>query len=226
MIDAAQESGSGLVVLISGRGTNALALLDAAQQDWFPAPVHAVIADRPSPGLERAAARGVDTAQIRRAAFTGRTAFEAALAETIDAFVPRLVVLAGFMRVLSTAFVERYENRMVNIHPSLLPAYRGLDTHARALADGATEHGASVHWVTPELDAGPVIAQARVPVLDDDSAASLAERVLAEEHRLYPAALALLLAEPVRPGDENLSHHRPLVLDRDLDARGRRLDRR
>lgn len=221
-----RNADGGLVVLISGRGSNALALLDAAASDWFPAPIHAVIADRPAPGLERAAARGVDTVRVARSAYRDRGAFESALAETIDGFAPRLVVLAGFMRILSSGFVERYAGRMVNIHPSLLPEFRGLDTHARALAAGAAEHGASVHWVTPDLDAGPVIAQARVPVRKDDTATSLAVRVLAEEHRLYPAALALLLGEQVPFGHEDQSNHQPLVLDRDLDARGRRLGRR
>ena len=144
-------SRDGLVLLISGRGSNALAIIDAVERGIVPAPVRAVIADRPAEGLHRAAERGIDTALLPRRAHPDRAAFENALAETIDGYGPRLIALAGFMRVLSAAFVERYTGRMVNIHPSLLPSYRGLDTHRRALAAGDAEHGASVHWVTPEL---------------------------------------------------------------------------
>jgi phosphoribosylglycinamide formyltransferase-1 len=217
----------GLVLLISGRGSNALAIIDAATTGRIDAPVHAVIADRSAAGLDAAAERGIDTATVPRRAFGDRAAFERALAETVDGFEPGLIALAGFMRVLSAGFVQRYAGRMVNIHPSLLPRYRGLDTHARALAAGDREHGASVHWVTPELDAGPVIAQARVAVEPGDTAERLAARVLAQEHRLYPAALALLLADPVSSSHDTLQTNPPppLVLDRDLDAAGRRIDR-
>lgn len=213
----------GLVILISGRGSNAMAIVEAAARGVLPVPVHAVIADGPAAGLEPAAEKGVDTAMVPRKAFPDRTAFEAALAETIAGFRPRLIVLAGFMRVLSAGFVERHAGRMVNIHPSLLPKYRGLDTHDRALAAGDAEHGASVHWVTPELDAGPVIAQAKVPVLDRDDAETLAGRVLEQEHRLYPAALALLLANPVRDKHETSDDSSPPILDRDFDDAGRLL---
>jgi phosphoribosylglycinamide formyltransferase-1 len=217
----------GLVLLISGRGSNALAIIDAATTGRIDAPVHAVIADRSAAGLDAAAERGIDTATVPRRAFGDRAAFERALAETVDGFEPGLIALAGFMRVLSAGFVQRYAGRMVNIHPSLLPRYRGLDTHARALAAGDREHGASVHWVTPELDAGPVIAQARVAVEPGDTAERLAARVLAQEHRLYPATLALLLADPVSSSHDTLQTNPPppLVLDRDLDAAGRRIDR-
>jgi len=216
----------GVVILISGRGSNAVSIIDAARAGWFPASVHAVIADRPAAGLERAGNRGVDTALVPRRSHPDRTSFEAALAEIVDGYAPRLVVLAGFMRILSASFVERYRGRLINIHPSLLPRYRGLDTHARVLAAGDREHGASVHWVTPELDAGPVIAQARVPVLDGDTEAALEARVLAEEHRLYPATLALLLSDPVSDTHDSTRSKTPLVLDRDLDARGRLRRRR
>ena len=217
----------GLVLLISGRGSNALAIIDAAKTGRIQAPVHAVIADRPAAGLDAAAERGIDTATVPRRAFGDRSAFERALAETVDGFAPRLLALAGFMRVLSAGFVQRYAGHMVNIHPSLLPRYRGLDTHVRALAAGDRRHGASVHWVTPELDAGPVIAQARVTVEPGDTAERLAARVLAQEHRLYPATLALLLADPVSSSHDTLQTNppSPLVLDRDLDAAGRRIDR-
>ena len=210
----------GLIILISGRGSNAMALVAAAARGDLPIPVHAVIADGPAPGLDLAAQKGVDTAMVPRKAFPNRDAFEAALTETIAGFRPRLIALAGFMRVLSNGFVDRHAGRMINIHPSLLPKYRGLDTHRRALAAGDAEHGASVHWVTPELDAGPVIAQARVPVRSDDDAETLAERVLAQEHRLYPAALALLLANPVGDRHETTDHGPPPILDRDFDDAG------
>lgn len=214
-------SDRGLVLLISGRGSNALAIIDAAAEGRIDAPVHAVIADGPAAGLERAAARGIDTARVPRGSFADRAAFERALAETIDGYRPDLIALAGFMRVLSAAFVARYAGRMVNIHPSLLPRYRGLDTHARAIAAGDRRHGASVHWVTPELDAGPVIAQAVVAVRPDDTADTLAARVLEQEHRLYPATLALLLTDPVSLKHDD-GNPDPLVLDRDLDDAGRR----
>lgn len=223
MADARQP---GLVILISGRGSNALALIDAARDGLIPARVRAVIADRDAAGLRPVAAHGIDTACIPRNAFASRAAFEQALEETIAGFAPDLIALAGFMRVLSAGFVERHAGRMVNIHPSLLPAHRGLDTHARALAAGDREHGASVHWVTSELDAGPVIAQARVDVRPDDDAETLAARVLEQEHRLYPAAIALLLANGVRMPHEPAIDITPRILDRDLDIRGRRIERR
>lgn len=213
----------GLVILISGRGSNAMSLVDAAARGILPIQVNAVVADRPAAGLALAAGMGVDTATVPRKAFPDRGAFETALAETIAGFRPRLIALAGFMRVLSAGFVERHAGRMINIHPSLLPKYRGLDTHGRALAAGDAEHGASVHWVTPELDAGPVIAQAKVPILAGDDAAALADRVLAQEHRLYPAALALLLADPVRDRHETSDNSPPPILDRDFDDAGRLL---
>lgn len=220
----------GLVILISGRGSNAMALVEAAARGVMPIPVRAVIADRPAPGLALAAARGVDTALVPRDAFPARSGFEAALAETIAGFRPRLIALAGFMRVLSDEFVDRHAGRMINIHPSLLPRYRGLNTHARVLAAGDAEHGASVHWVTPALDAGPVIAQARVPIREGDDADALAARVLEQEHRLYPAALALLTANRVgdrhetpdhETSDDRESSRTAPVLDRDFDAAGR-----
>lgn len=213
----------GLVILISGRGSNAMAIVDAAARGVLPIPVRAVIADGPAAGLELAARDGIDTAMVPRKAFPDRNAFEAALTEIIAGFEPRLIALAGFMRVLSAGFVGRHTGRMVNIHPSLLPKYRGLDTHARALAAGDAEHGASIHWVTPALDAGPVIAQARVPIRNNDDAETLAARVLEQEHRLYPAALALLLAQPVGDKHETTDDSLPPILDRDFDHAGQLL---
>ena len=214
---------NGLVILISGRGSNALAIIEAASSGLLPVAVNAVITDRAAAGLDRAAARGIDTAMIPRQAFADCASFEAALEDTIAGYRPGLIALAGFMRVLSGGFVDRHAGRMVNIHPSLLPKYRGLDTHDRVLEAGDAEHGASVHWVTPELDAGPVIAQARVAIQADDDAQSLAGRVLEQEHRLYPAALALLLANPVGMKHEPPFKNEPPVLDRDFDDAGRRL---
>lgn len=192
-----------IVILISGGGSNMVALVkDAQRQDWavrFDARVAAVISNRPdASGLEHAHALGVPTAVVDHTAFAGREAFDAALAAEIDRHDPHgqpaLLVLAGFMRILTPGFVQRYEGRIVNIHPSLLPAFPGLHTHQRAIDAGCTVHGATVHRVTAELDHGPILAQAAVPVLPGDSAEALARRVLAQEHRLYPQAVAQLLA--------------------------------
>lgn len=179
-----------VVVLISGSGSNLQALLDAQLSGELPIEITAVISNRADAyGLERARRAGVATHVLSHKEFSSREAYDRALAELIERSEPRLVVLAGFMRILSTEFVERYQGRLINIHPSLLPAFRGLDTHRRALETGASEHGCSVHFVTPELDAGPVILQARVPVLPDDDPKTLAARVLAREHRAYPLAV-------------------------------------
>ncbi len=177
-----------VVVLISGRGSNLQAILDAG------IPVSAVISNQPGAGgLAIAARRGVATAVVDHRRFATREAFDAALAHEIDCHAPRLVALAGFMRVLTPGFVERYAGRLVNIHPSLLPELPGLDTHARALAAGAKRHGCTVHFVTAELDHGLIIAQASVPVLPGDTAETLAARVLAQEHLIYPRALRWFL---------------------------------
>ena len=175
-----------IVILISGRGSNMEAVLDAR----LPARVAAVISNNPQArGLEIARSRGVATAVADHRAYPDRAAFESALAAEIDRHRPDLVVLAGFMRILTPAFVQRYAGRIMNIHPSLLPAFPGLDTHRRALEAGACLHGCTVHFVTPALDGGPIIAQAVVPIHPDDTEARLAARVLAEEHRIYPQAI-------------------------------------
>lgn len=172
-----------LVVLISGRGSNLRALVEAGL------PIVGVIANRAdAAGLHYARTHSIATAVVEHRAFASREAFEAALAAEIDRQAPRLVALAGFMRVLSGGFVRRYAGRMLNIHPSLLPAFPGLDTHVRALAAGVKIHGCTVHFVTEALDAGPIVIQAAVPVLASDTAASLAARVLEQEHRIYPRA--------------------------------------
>ena len=179
-----------LVVLISGRGSNLQAILDQAASGELPVEVAAVISNRPGvAGLERARQAGVPALELDHQNFPDRPAFEAALIELIDRHRPDLVALAGFMRLLTAGFTEHYQGRLLNIHPSLLPKFRGLHTHERALAAGETEHGASIHFVTAELDGGPVIVQARVPVLPGDDPDTLAARVLEQEHRLYPLAI-------------------------------------
>lgn len=189
-----------VAVLISGRGSNMAALLAAAEDPAYPAEVALVLSNRAeAPGLALAAARGVPTAVVESRAFKGdRAGFEAAMAAEIARHGAEIIALAGFMRVLTEGFVARWEGRMINIHPSLLPAFPGLDTHARALAAGVRLHGCTVHLVSAGVDEGPILAQAAVPVLPGDTEASLAQRVLAEEHRLYPAALAWLAAGRVR----------------------------
>ena len=179
-----------VVVLLSGTGSNLRAIAAQTTAGELPVEIRAVISDRPdAPGLSWAAAQGLRTVALPPRDFPDRVAFDRALAETVDRFDPGLVVLAGFMRILGDEFVDRYAGRLLNIHPSLLPKYRGLHTHRRALEAGDRYHGASVHFVTRELDGGPVVIQARVPVRDDDDEASLAARVLTEEHRIYPECI-------------------------------------
>ena len=179
-----------LVILISGRGSNMSAILDAVGDGRIDGEVMAVISNRTdAAGLALAADRGIATMAIDHRAYPDRDAFETALTAAIDAHAPDLIVLAGFMRILSPAFVDRYAGRMINIHPSLLPTYPGLDTHSRALADGVRIHGCTVHFVTVDVDHGPIIAQAAVPVRNDDNAKTLAARVLEAEHRTLVAAV-------------------------------------
>ena len=185
-----------IVILISGRGSNMQSLLDAVAAGSLPVRVAAVLSNRgDAPGLETAAARGVATRVVDHRAFASREAFDAALAEVIDSFAPDLVLLAGFMRILSDGFVQHFAGRLLNIHPSLLPSFPGLHTHRRALAEGVRVHGCTVHFVTPSLDHGPIIVQAAVPVLDSDDEGSLAARVLAQEHRVYPLAVRWFVEE-------------------------------
>jgi phosphoribosylglycinamide formyltransferase-1 len=175
-------------------------LIEAAAADpGYPAEIVVVVSNRPdAAGLGTAASAGIPAIAVDHRAHPDKAAFEAAVEAALTAHGVELIALAGFMRLLSTAFVERWRDRLVNIHPSLLPAYRGLDTHARAIADGVRVAGCTVHFVRPDLDTGPIIAQAAVPVLPEDDAASLAARVLAAEHRLYPRALALVASGRVR----------------------------
>jgi phosphoribosylglycinamide formyltransferase-1 len=184
-----------IVILISGGGSNMAAIVRAAERDrWserFGARIAAVISNKPEAGgLAIARLHGIETAVVPHKDFPSREAFDEALANAVDAHSPALVVLAGFMRILTPAFVGRYAGRLINIHPSLLPAFPGLNTHQRAIDAGCKVAGVTVHQVTTELDHGPILAQAVVPVLPDDTATSLAGRVLAQEHQLYPRAIA------------------------------------
>jgi phosphoribosylglycinamide formyltransferase 1 len=182
-------------ILISGRGSNMAALIAAARAPDFPAEIALALSNKSdAAGLTLAARAGVATAVVDHKIYAGREEFEGSMQALLDIHRIELICLAGFMRVLSASFVTRWQDRMLNIHPSLLPAFRGLDTHARALAAGVKLHGCTVHFVAPELDAGPIIAQAAVEVRDDDNAESLGARVLEQEHALYPAALALVAA--------------------------------
>lgn len=185
-----------IVILISGRGSNMEAVVRAAQAEQWPARITAVISNKAdAKGLEFAQAHGIATAVVANKDFASRAEFDAALQEAIDSFSPDLVVLAGFMRILTAPFVAHYEGRMLNIHPSLLPLFPGLRTHQQALDTGVTEHGATVHFVTAQLDHGPIVAQAVVPVLPGDTEDTLSARVLAEEHKLYPYAIRLFVED-------------------------------
>lgn len=189
-----------IVILISGGGSNMAAIVRAAERDrWsgrFGARIAAVVSNKAEAGgLAIARTHGIETAVVPHKEFATREAFDEALAKAVDAHSPALVVLAGFMRILTPGFVQRYAGRLVNIHPSLLPAFPGLNTHQRAIDAGCKVAGVTVHQVTTELDHGPILAQAVVPVLPDDTAATLAGRVLAQEHQLYPRAIAEWLAD-------------------------------
>ena len=187
-----------IVILISGRGSNLQAMLEGG----LPCRIAAVISNRADAGgLKIAQAHGIPTAIIEHRDYADRDSFDAALAGLIDTFRPDFVALAGFMRILTADFVARYRGRLVNIHPSLLPAYGGLHTHARALQDGVKIHGCTVHFVTPDLDHGPIIIQAAVPVLCSDTEQTLAARVLHEEHRIYPQAIRWLCAGQIELRD-------------------------
>lgn len=185
-----------IAVLISGGGSNLQSMIDACASGRINGRITIVISNRPDAfGLERAAKSGIPTQVIDHQAFNSRQAFDAELIRHIDKASADLVVLAGFMRILSDGFTRHYQGKLLNIHPSLLPAYKGTHTHQRALDDGATVHGASVHFVSPELDGGPVIMQARIPVLEGDTAAGLARRVLSKEHVIYPQVVEWFCAD-------------------------------
>jgi phosphoribosylglycinamide formyltransferase-1 len=188
-----------LVILISGRGSNLQAMLDAR----LPCRIAAVISNRAdAEGLGIAKTHGIPAIVVDHRNHADREGFDTALALAIDAFDPDLVALAGFMRILGTGFVSRYHGRLINVHPSLLPAYGGLNTHARALHDGVRIHGCTVHFVTPDLDHGPIIIQAAVPVLRDDTEQTLAARVLNEEHRIFPQAIRWLCQDQIKLSEQ------------------------
>ncbi|MDQ1814065.1 phosphoribosylglycinamide formyltransferase [Massilia sp. CCM 9210] len=185
-----------IVILISGRGSNMEAVVHAAREEQWPARIAAVISNKAdAKGLEFAQSHGIPTAVVANREFATREAFDAALQETIDRFAPDLVVLAGFMRILTPGFVAHYDGRMLNIHPSLLPLFPGLHTHQQALDAGVARHGATVHFVTAELDHGPAVLKAEVDVLAGDTPDTLAARVLVQEHRLYPRAIRLFVED-------------------------------
>ena len=193
-----------LVVLISGNGSNLQAILDRIDAGELSARVAAVISDRAEAfGLARARRAGVTAETVARADFDSGAAFFDALRRRVESFAPDLVALAGFMRILPPAFVAHFDRRLINIHPSLLPRFKGLRTHQRALDAGATVHGATVHWVTAELDAGPVIAQAEVAVQPGDTAETLGARVLEQEHRIYPQAIQWIAGQRAAGGGES-----------------------
>ena len=203
-----------IVVLISGRGSNLQSIIDSITGDTLPADLRAVISNcGDALGLERARQAGVSTEVVDHRRFSDRASFDRALADVIDRHGAELVILAGFMRILGAEFVARYRGRLINIHPSLLPAFRGLDTHRRALEAGVAEHGASVHFVTEELDGGPVIVHARVPVLPGDTAEVLAARVLEQEHRILPETIRWFAQ-----GRLALDAHQVILDGRPLDA--------
>jgi formyltetrahydrofolate-dependent phosphoribosylglycinamide formyltransferase len=182
-----------VAILISGRGSNMQALIEAAQAPEYPAEIVGVFSNKAdAPGLAIAAGHGIATASLSHKDYAGKAEFEAAMNAVLDGWHADIVALAGFMRLLSADFCTRWAGRLINIHPSLLPKHKGLHTHEQALADGSTTHGCTVHFVTPGMDEGPTIAQASVAILPGDTPDSLATRVLVEEHKLYPQALAMV----------------------------------
>jgi phosphoribosylglycinamide formyltransferase-1 len=196
-----------IVILISGRGSNMEAIVQACAAEGWPARVAAVISNRPdAAGLAFARERGIAAVAVDHKRFDDREAFDAELASVIEGHEPDVLVLAGFMRILTDGFVERFAGRMVNVHPSLLPAFPGLHTHRRAIESGCKLAGATVHFVTPALDHGPIIAQAAVPVLPGDTEASLSARVLAREHVMYPRAVRWLVQDQLRVDGDVVTH--------------------
>ncbi len=188
-----------LVILISGRGSNMRVIAETAQREQWDCRIAAVISNRvDAPGLTLAAEKNFRTEVVDSAACADRESFDTALQNTIDRYAPNLVILAGFMRILTTPFVEHYHGRMINIHPSLLPSFPGLATHRQALSAGVKVHGATVHFVTPTLDHGPIIAQATVPVLPNDTEETLRERVLQQEHLIYPQAVRWFIEDRLK----------------------------
>jgi phosphoribosylglycinamide formyltransferase-1 len=203
-----------VVALISGNGSNLQAIIDRTADGWLPIDLRLVISNEPTAfGLKRAQQAGIATCTLNHRDFSSREAYDAALLALIDSYHPGLIILAGFMRILTPGLVAHYQGRMLNIHPSLLPNYRGLHTHVRALAAGATEHGASVHFVTATLDGGPVIIQARVAVLPKDDPDMLAARVLKQEHRIYPQVIKWFAEGRLQLAPEGVMLDKHLLID-------------
>jgi len=197
-----------IVILISGRGSNMEAMVRACASEQWPARIAAVISNVPTAsGLAFAQQQGIATAVVDHKQFNSRNAFDEALVQAVDSFSPDVVVLAGFMRILTSGFVQHYSGRLLNIHPSLLPAFPGLNTHQRAIDAGCKVAGATVHFVTPDLDHGPIVAQAVVPVMQGDTAALLSERVLVQEHRMYPQAVRWLVEDQLSIGPDGRVQH-------------------
>ncbi len=206
-----------LVILISGRGSNMQALIEAR----LPIRIAAVISSRPdAAGLEIAKMHGVETKVLDQKRYTGREAFDAALAETIDTYEPDLVALAGFMRILGDGFVDRYRGKLMNVHPSLLPAFPGLDTHTRALREGVKIHGCTVHFVTPQVDHGPIIIQAAIQITPDDTEETLATRVLQQEHRIYPEAVRWFMEDRLKVSNTHVEVNDATINDSVLYSPG------
>lgn len=209
-----------IVVLVSGNGSNLQAILDACQQGRIDGSIAAVFSNKPGAfALDRARAADVDAHVLEAAPFANRCAFDRQLMQEIDVYAPDLVVLAGYMRILSAEFVDRYAGRMLNIHPSLLPKYPGLHTHRQAIENGDEEHGTSVHFVTEQLDGGPVILQAKVPVFSDDTEEDIAARVQHQEHAIYPLVVSWFIA-----GRLTMRDGAAWLDDRRLPAAGHALD--
>jgi len=206
-----------LVILISGRGSNMRALIEAK----LPVRIAAVISNRPdAPGLEIAKKHGLETRVLDQRAYPGREVFDAALAEAIDAYEPDLVTLAGFMRILGDSFVNHYRDRLMNVHPSLLPAFPGLNTHARALKEGVKIHGCTVHFVTSQVDHGPIISQAAVQIMPHDTEDALATRVLQQEHRIYPEAVRWFMEGRLKLSNNHVAVDKAVVDDSVLYSPG------
>lgn len=203
-----------IVILISGRGSNMEAIVRTFNQEKWPARLSAVISNRAdAAGLGFAEKSGIPTRVVSHRDYPDRESYDAVLQKTIDEYQPDLVILAGFMRILTTGFVEHYMGRMINIHPSLLPSFTGLHTHQRAIDAGVRVHGATVHFVTPELDGGPIIAQAIVPVFPDDDEDRLADRVLEQEHRIYPRVVRLIVEGKISMNQDGRVNLSPEVID-------------
>lgn len=214
------NNGLPTVILVSGSGSNLQAIIDKVSDGQLPIDIRAVISNRPdAKALQRAEQAGIKTVVVDHKDFDSRASFDAAMQKAIDAFEPKLVVLAGFMRILTEGFVEHYLGRMLNIHPALLPDFPGLNTHERAIESAVKQHGASVHFVTTEVDGGPIVMQVRVPVRDDDTPETLAARVLEQEHHIFPEAIRLFAEGSIKMQDNKVLHNDKVLPQGGIDYR-------